>query len=181
MQEQNPATSSDDPAVRRLGELFASHPAWLAAAARLSAEASSNIYFAHRPGEGYRVVRRGKQVAMLPGPAPDPDFVFCFPPAAVDELAAVEGRVADFALGLFRLMADEDPRRQVGFRIHAPFRRLVSRGYLGLLLSGGLPVLAFGAARGVRTVAALRRLVESARSSQPAPWEHAAEAPRSAG
>jgi hypothetical protein len=47
----------------------------------------------------------------------------------------------------------------------------VRRGYLGLLAAGGARVLAFGAARGVRSVAELRKLVEALLRRGPEPWE----------
>jgi hypothetical protein len=110
-----------------------------------------------------------------PGPAPDPDLVFLFTPAAVGRLAGVDGSIGDFAVELFRLMAESRPHLRVRLRVAASFARLLRRGYLGLLVAGGWGVLAFGATRGVRTIAQLRTLVDGVRCSQPEPWEQCAE------
>jgi len=161
----------DDPHVRRLVELFGSHPAWCQAAARIAADSSSKVFFQHRPGEPWRLVRRGGGTVLEPGPAEDPDLAFCFPPAAIEELAQTRGEVADFALALFRLALDDDPERRVRIRVIAPFTRLLRRGYVDLLLRGGPKLLWFGATHGVRTLGQLRRLVDAARSSAPEAWE----------
>ena len=94
-----------------------------------------------------------------------------FTPASIERLCATDGGIGRFALALFGLIAEQSPRLRVGFRIAAPFPRLVRRGYLRLLAAGGLRVLALGAARGVRTPADLRRLVERVRQREPEAWE----------
>ena len=88
-----------------------------------------------------------------------------------DEAFIGRGGIGHFAVALFELIAEESPRLRVGFRIAAPFPRLVRRGYLRLLAVGGPRLLAFGAARGVRTPAELRRLVERVRQREPEAWE----------
>jgi hypothetical protein len=165
------STSTPDPAVERLAELFRSHPAWIAAARSIADEATSRVFFAHRPGEPWRLERHRGETRLVPGAVADPDFCFRFPPGAIERLAAVRGGVGEFAVELFELIGEADPALRVDFRIAAPFERLARRGYLGLLLRGGPRVLAFGATRGVRTLAALRRLVAGMVGRAPEPWE----------
>jgi hypothetical protein len=164
-------TPVPDATVERLADLFARHRAWIRAAGHLEASATSTVFFAHRPGEAWRLAKRDGRTVLVPGAAADPDFVFCFTPESVDQLVRTEGSVGDFAVTLFRLITEEDPRLRIGFRIVAPFARLVRRGYLAVLAAGGMRVLAFGAARGVRTLAELKRLVDRSRSDEPADWE----------
>jgi len=102
---------------------------------------------------------------MRPGAARDPDFAFRFTPATIQRLAEVKGDIADVAVALFDLIAAKDEDAQVGFRIVAPFWRLVHRGYVRLLLAGGAKLLAYGTTRGVRTLADVERLVAQSRSS----------------
>jgi len=168
--------SSPDATVQQLATLFRTHPAWLSAASLLQPEASSSVFFSHRPGEAWRLERRDGVACLLPGAATDPDLVFCFPPAAVEALARVDGRVGDFAVELFGLVAETRPDLRVRLRVAAPFARLVRRGYLSLLAAGGWRVLAVGAKRGVRSIAELRALVEASRRSGPQPWEGEAAA-----
>jgi hypothetical protein len=120
-------------------------------------------------------VRRGGHSVLEPGDAEDPDLAFCFPAAAIAELEATRGGVGDFALALFRLVLDDDPARHVGFRVVAPFTRLARRGYVDLLVRGGPRLLWFGARHGVRSLTALKRLVDDARRARPEPWEGVTE------
>ena len=165
------AGAAGDDAVRRLVELFRAHPVWCQAARRIQEGSASRVFFPQWPGEPWRLVRRGGTSVLEPGDADDPDLAFCFPPAAVEQLESTRGAVGDFALALFRLMLDADPARRVELRVIAPFPRLLRRGYVELLLRGGPRLLWFGATHGVRSVADLRRVVDSVRSSEPAPWE----------
>ena len=157
--------------TERLARLYREHPAWRSAARRLVAAATSTVYFSHRAGEPWHLEQREGETRLLPGAAPDPDFVFRFTPDSIERLEAVTGGVGDFAVELFTLIAEADPDEGVGLRIVAGFPRLVRRGYLGLLLASGPRVVAFGATHGVRTVGALRRLVARLRDSGPADWE----------
>jgi len=160
-----------DASIAKLAELFRSHPAWVSAAGILRGRAASAVYFSQHPGEPWQLVSDEGATRLRPGPAPSPDFAFRFTPASIDRLAAVEGGVGAFAVELFSLIVETDPELQVGFRIIAPFHRLARRGYFALLLAGGHELLAFGAARGVRTLSDLRRLVKRLRANEPASWE----------
>jgi len=167
----DPEADLEDEAVRRLACMFLENPAWADAAKRIAGDATSSVFFSHRPGERWRLERQRGRTLLLPGAAPDPDFVFRFTPASIERLCATDGGIGHFAVALFGLIVEQSPRLRVDFRVAAPFPRLVRRGYLRLLASGGLRVLAFGAARGVRTPADLRRLVERVRQREPEAWE----------
>ena len=149
------------PTVRTLARLFREHPAWIEAARHLARPAESAVFFSHLPGRAWHLVRRGGETVLLRGRARDPDFVFCFTPAAIARLAAVKGDIGDFAVELFSRIVEPRAGRGIGFRIVAPFARLARRGYVRLLLAAGPKPLMFGAARGVRTIADVRRLVDS--------------------
>jgi len=164
-------TGASDPHIERLAVCYRTHPAWRAAAGHLAREATSAVYFSHRPGEAWHLAQRTAGAELRPGRAEDPDLAFCFTPAAIDRVAAVEGGVGDFAVALFECIGSEDPELRVEFRVVAPFSRLVRRGYVGLLVAAGPKVAAYGLRRGIVSVGQLRRLVESLRASGPAPWE----------
>ena len=169
-----PADAGSDPHVAALTRLFRSHPAWRAAAAHITDGSTSNVWFLHRPGEPWHLVRERDETWLRPGPAAHPDFVFRFSPAAIGELEQAGDQVGEFAVRLFELMLEVDPERQVGFRIVAGFTRLLRRGYVGLLLSSGPQVAAFAARNGVTGLTSLRRLVSAMRRSEPHDWEVAA-------
>jgi hypothetical protein len=160
-----------DPHVARLAACYREHPAWREAARRLSADASSAVYFSHRPGEAWHLCQLDDAAELRPGRAGDPDLAFCFTPGAIERVASVRGGVGEFAVALFECITSDDPEIRVGFRVVAPLLRLVRRGYVGLILSAGPVVVAYGARRGILTLGQLRRLVKDSRASAPAEWE----------
>lgn len=157
--------------MQTLARLFREHPAWVTAGRYLTEGASSRVFFSHRPDQRWHLVRRRGRSLLRPGAAPDPDLAFRFTPRAIDRLAAVEGGMADFALALFDLIAEQDEGLRVGLRVVAPFARLVRRGYLALLLAAGPRVLAYGLARGVRSATDLKRLIDRVSTREPEDWE----------
>ena len=163
--------SPPDRCVARLARLFLEHPIWIAASEFIATDATSTVYFSHKPGRAWHLENRAGEILLLPGAADDPDFVFRFTPAAVARLEAVDQGMDDFAVELFRLMLEESADEGVAVRVVAGFPRLLRRGYVRLLLSAGPGVLAFGAAIGVLNLGSLRRLVASSRSSEPMEWE----------
>ncbi|HKJ24118.1 MAG TPA: hypothetical protein VKB65_04800 [Myxococcota bacterium] len=161
-----------DASVATLARLYREHPAWRSAADRLDPRATSGVWFSHRPGEAWRLVRQGGTTHLLRGRARDPDLVFRFTPAAIDALAETGDGVADFAIRLFELMIDPDESRRVGFRAVASFTRLARRGYVRLLVQDGGPrVFAFAASHRIAGLGALRRLVAGLVQMGPYDWE----------
>jgi len=166
-----------DASVATLARLYREHPAWRRAADRLDPHATSGVWFSHRPGEPWRLVREGGTTQLQRGRAPDPDLVFRFTPAAIDALAEAGDEIPDFAIRLFERMIDPDPARRVGFRAVASFPRLARRGYVRLLLQDGGPrVLAFAARHGITGIGALRRIVASLARMGPYDWERESSA-----
>ncbi|MBW2398116.1 MAG: hypothetical protein JRG80_02465 [Deltaproteobacteria bacterium] len=160
-----------DSHVEKLAACYREHPAWRDAAGWLSGDASSAVYFSHRPGEAWHLSQGNDGAVLQPGSADDPDLAFCFTPAAIERVASVQGGIGDFAVALFECITSEDPELRVGFRVVAPLTRLLRRGYVGLMLAAGPKVAAYGARHGIRTLAQLRRLVQQSRAAGPAAWE----------
>ena len=171
------ASEPADPTIDRLAELFLEHPAWIAAARRISPRATCSVYFTHRPGEAWRLELAGGRTRLRSGAAADPDFVFRFSPAAIERLAAGRGGIGEFAVTLFDSMIEDDPALRIDLRIAASFPRLARRGYLRLLLDAGPAVVRFGASHGIRTLPALRSFVSRLRRTEPEGWETADGAP----
>jgi hypothetical protein len=161
----------DDAHVDALARFFARNPACVAASRYVKVGATSKVFFAHRPGEAWHLLRARGGSRLEPGAAADPDFAFCFPPRAIDQLTTAAGGVGDFAVALFSSIVETDESLRVGFRVVAPWGRLARRGYVRLLLAGGPQVLAFGARHGIRTPGQLRRFVNATRSRAPDEWE----------
>src|SRR5262245_51518786 len=145
-----------DISIARLAGLFANHPAWQDAARKLDPEVTSTVYFRHRPDEPWHLERRGDQTLLLRGVAGAPDFLFGFPPAAIERLAAVRGTLAgDFAAELFALTMSEDRSLHIGLRVEASFARLMRRGYVRLLLAAAPRMRELGASYGALGMASL--------------------------
>jgi len=157
------AEGHSDPTVAEVARLFREHPAWRRAAGYIGEGCTSAVWFRHRPGEPWHLVRMEEGARLKPGAPRDPDFVFRFSPGAVRDLSDVEGGMDEFAVCLFARMIDPDPERHVDFRVVSPFWRLARRGYVRLLLAAGPRVAAFGASHGLTGLADLRRLVRSLR------------------
>lgn len=164
-----PAAADDEVAV--LGRLFAEHPAWRDAAARLAPEATSDVYFTSHPGQVWHLALRAGRARLLQGRARRPDLVFRFTPAAVHALASVQGGMDAFAVALFDRLTATDPETGVELRIAAPFSRLLRRGYVRLILASGPRVLARGRREGIGSVAGLRTLVRRHAAAERRPWE----------
>jgi hypothetical protein len=163
--------AAPDPWIARLARLFREHPAWCEAARHIDRRSTSSVFFTHRPGEPWHLERRGDETLLLPGAAADPDFVFRFPPTAIERLEAVSDGPADFAAELFALMLARDPEARVELRIAVGFARLLRRGYVRLLFAAGPRVRALGIAHGVLGLRDLRRLVATLCTAKRAAWE----------
>lgn len=133
-----------DPHVALLGELFATHPAWLAAADCIKDGCTSSIRFSHVPGE-YELLRKDGKSRLVAGKPSDPDLAFIFTPKSIEQLSRVKGSdIADFGVELMELAGSQDPELQVRIRVISGFSKLLFRGYVGLLMKGGPRVLAYG-------------------------------------
>jgi hypothetical protein len=161
------SAAASDASTERLARLFREHPAWVEAARYLGRNASSAVYFSHRRAEPWSLLQREGETQLIPGVPDDPDFVFRFTPASIEQLEAVDGDIGDFAVTLFSLVGEGE----VKLRIAAGFGRLVRRGYVKLLLAAGPPVVAYAAAHGIQTLGALRQLVAEMRDRGAADWE----------
>ena len=131
----------------------------------------SNVYFRHRPGEAWHLVRREVGSALEPGKVEDPDFVLRFTPGAARRLRAARGGIGEFAAEFFSLVDEQDPEQRVDLRVVAPFSRLRERGYLRLLLDAGPKAAAYGLRRGIFSIARLGRFVRRARAVPAYEWE----------
>ena len=109
----DPEADLEDESVTRLARMFLENPAWADAARRIESDATSTVFFSHRPGEPWRLERRRGRTLLLPGAAADPDFVFRFTPASIERLCAADGGIGHFAVALFGLIAQESPRLRV--------------------------------------------------------------------
>ena len=158
-----PTPQAGDPLVDQLAGFFRNHPAWRRAARILDDGCTSRVTFRHRPGEEWRLLRRGDRTVLERGTAEDPDFAFDFSTGAIDRITSIEGDVADFAIELLTSAMDPDEERSVTIEVVAPFHRLLRRGYVRLLLAGGGPLLTFGWRHGVRTMRDLQDLVSRVR------------------
>ena len=132
-----PPAPAADAHIDALAEFFATHPACVAASRYVRVGTTSKVFFSHRPGESWHLLREREGSRLQPGRAKDPDFAFCFPPRAIDHITTAADDVGGLAVALFTLISEEDVSLRVRFRVIASWTRLARGGYVRLLLAGG--------------------------------------------
>jgi hypothetical protein len=97
---------------------------------------------------------------LLPEPARDPDFTLSLPEKAVQQLTTLGSEdVGEYGVAFFGLLLSSDHDLKVRAHINAATSRLLGRGYLSVLASGGAKVAWWLMKNGVRNPkAAIDRL-----------------------
>jgi hypothetical protein len=146
-----------NPSLDALAAFFASAEVARRATRPLAPEAEVALEVA---GASARFGMQGGAATVAPGTAQDPDFTLELPAGAVERLVAggLE-EVGNLGVEFFRLATERDPALRVRIRIHASTARLVARGYLSVLLLGGLGVAMWLLRKGIASPrAAIDRL-----------------------
>jgi hypothetical protein len=67
-------SSSYDPYVAQLADLFAENPIWVKAMQPVAEGAMSNVYFSHLPGCVWHLVKENGEISLREGKGENPDF-----------------------------------------------------------------------------------------------------------
>ncbi len=147
----------DGESFEALRQFFEGAAVARAATRPLSREARVNVAL---PEGTARFTMEGGAPALLPGPAPDPDFTLRLPGGAVRRITGLRSEeVGEFGIEFFKLVLERDPDLKVRVHLDASPTRLVAHGYLGVLAQGGLKVTWWLLRNGVRNpLAAIERL-----------------------
>lgn len=111
-------------------------------------------------GERARFTMASGEPSLLAEPARDPDFTLTIPEAAAARITSLPSDdVGEFGIEFFKLAISKDPLVRIRIHIDAPTLRILGRGYLGVLASGGMKVTGWLLRNGVRNPkAAIDRL-----------------------
>lgn len=111
-------------------------------------------------GEQARFTMASGEPLLLAEEARDPDFTLTIPEAAAARITSLgSDDVGEFGIEFFKLALSKDPLVRVRIHIDAPTLRILGRGYLGVLATGGMKVTAWLLRNGVRNPkAAIDRL-----------------------
>jgi hypothetical protein len=141
-----PAESSD----ALLRKFFESSKAARHAAGSLRKSAEVAVRFSDVPGDFRFHVEAGKP-ELSPGAARDPDFELLMSPGAVRDLCGHESAdVGDFGVLFFQHMLAHEPDKKIKVKLHSGLLKLTTRGYLGVLASGGPKVVLWLAQKGLK-------------------------------
>ncbi len=89
-------------------------------------------------GETFTFTRKGGKNQLLNGSAADPELIFTMTPGAADEiLAETSEEIGTVGVKILKLVISSDANRRVAVKFKAGFLKLWSKGYFGVLKSGG--------------------------------------------
>lgn len=149
----------------RVKAFMETHPTAALAAKPLKRDAEVRIFLSDLPGREFRFSMDDGRPRLEEAPAKDPDFTAELPPGAVDEMLRVEGDAGDFGICFFSLMLAREPERHVRVKLHSGLLKLMKRGYLGVLATGGPKVAAWMARKGLHGPGAVADAIKRLRSS----------------
>lgn len=115
----------------------------------------------------YIIKEKGKAVARSGVPEKGSDCEFYITNGAVEKLVAIEtDDLGQAGLIFLQILASHDPIVDVALRkINSGVLTLVLKGYLGLILACGAPVMGFLAKKGFGSAGAIKRGIEKRRAA----------------
>ena len=99
---------------------------------------------------------------MAPGPAATPQVTFEFAPGAAESILAApaDSDIGAIGVGIARLILSKDPGQKVRFRLNAGILSLLTKGYFGVVASGGSAFASFLASKGLGGIGAIKNAVK---------------------
>jgi hypothetical protein len=94
------------------------------------------------------------------GTAKDPQLLFALTPAAAEAILTDSSEdIGTIGVNILKLIVSQDDSRKVTIWFKAGFLTLFSRGYLGVLATGGSQFAAFLASRGLNGLGAIKAAI----------------------
>ena len=110
--------------------------------------------------EVFCLLKHNKVNEVRPGPGDAPHIVMTFTPqAAVEILANPSENVGEIGIQFASLIASQDPKRKISIQFKAGFLTLLSKGFIGVLSSGGKVFAHHLTTRGLSGMGALKTLI----------------------
>lgn len=116
---------------------------------------------------GFFSLRKSAEgIQLFPGAPQSPDITFRIGrdiPRLLNELPTYE--VSAIGITLFNWMLENQPRRTLRASVHVGTGAFLSKGYLGILMKGGAPIMQYLAKKGFGSVTQLSRGFSKLRKS----------------
>jgi hypothetical protein len=111
-------------------------------------------------GQSYTFTKDKKSNRFLPHGPSKPDMTFRMPLATAENMVnrSFES-IAQVGLFLFQEIASNDESRKVHVKIHSGFLGLMTSGYLGVLASGGADIAKYLATKGLGSPAKIKEAI----------------------
>lgn len=111
--------------------------------------------------ESFTFTKDGGQNRVKPGKARDPQLIFTLTPSAADSILE-QGSEDIGAIGVHiaKLIVAPEGDRKVSIRFKAGFLSLFSKGYFGVLSSGGSQFASFLASKGLSGMGAIKDVLK---------------------
>lgn len=116
----------------------------------------------HTPQEIFTFTRKDKKNVLLPIPAQEPQVVFILTPDAAEAILGDSTQdIGQIGVNILKLVFSTDANRRVGFQFKAGFLTLFSKGYLGILTTGGTAFSAALAEKGLSGLSAIKKVLQN--------------------
>ena len=107
--------------------------------------------------ETFTFTKEGGKNAIRPAPAGSPQILFTLSPAAAEQiLADPAADIGTIGVNIAKLIVSDDPAKKVGLKFKAGFLTLFSKGYFGVIGSGGSAFASYLASRGLNGMGAIK-------------------------
>ncbi len=104
----------------------------------LGKKAIGEVIFLEEPGKSYTFKKSGKFATLFEESIKKPDFTMKLSIGAVEDLVNFKSEnVGDFGIRFFKLLKANEKGKEVEVKINIGFFRIVTKGYLKVLLLGG--------------------------------------------
>ena len=114
----------------------------------------SNSGWASRPSLSRK--KAGSNV-IVPGPAGSPQLIFTLSPKAAEEILAFGSNdIGEIGVHIAKMVVSKDPDVQVKVQFKSGFLGLFSKGYFGVVATGGAGFASFLASQGLNGIAGIK-------------------------
>jgi hypothetical protein len=127
----------------------------------LSKKAEGGVIFLNDKSKSYSFKRvEGENYSSIFENSPkEPDFTISLSEGALNELISLKSEsVGDFGVLFFKLFKNREEGKEIYLKIHIGFIKMISKGYLKVLLLGGPVVMSALTKLGVQGIDGLKRI-----------------------
>jgi hypothetical protein len=130
-------------------------------AARSLSNGAEIEFHIHPTQEVFTFTKEKGKNTILERPASDPQLVFQVTAAAADAILSDESEdIGEIGVKIMKLVVSQDPDKKVSLQLKAGFLSLFSKGYFGIVTSGGSAFASFLASRGLNGMGAIKAAIK---------------------